>query len=59
VVYLKWNEAKREASVTRWKCELVAGMIAGDYYGPNYLMDMALATRYADAQLLGGSIFQI
>ena len=35
------------------KADLVAGMIAEDYYGPNYLADIALATRYTQAELIG------
>jgi len=31
----------------------LAMMAADDYYGPNYLLDLALATRYCDAQILG------
>jgi len=35
------------------KADLVAGMVAEDYYGPNYLEDIALATRYTQAELIG------
>ena len=35
------------------KAELIAGMVAADYYGPNYLEDIALATRYTQAELIG------
>ncbi|HDS1694497.1 TPA: glycosyltransferase [Pseudomonas putida] len=31
----------------------VAGFVSGDYYGPNYLLDLALATRYSQAQVVG------
>ena len=33
--------------------QLVAAMLAEDYYGPNYLLDIALATRYTDADIIG------
>ncbi|WEK29766.1 MAG: glycosyltransferase [Candidatus Pseudomonas phytovorans] len=33
----------------------VAGFVPGDYYGPNYLLDLALATRYSQAQVIGKS----
>lgn len=33
--------------------ELLAGMVAEDYYGPNYLLDMAIATRYSSANAFG------
>lgn len=33
--------------------QLVAGMVADDYYGPNYLLDMAIATRYSSANAFG------
>ena len=35
------------------KADLVAGMVAEDYYGPNYLADIALATLYTQADLIG------
>jgi glycosyltransferase involved in cell wall biosynthesis len=35
------------------KVDLVAGMMAEDYYGPNYLEDIALATQYTQAELIG------
>ncbi|MFK0312798.1 glycosyltransferase [Pseudomonas sp. NPDC090233] len=31
----------------------VAGLCAEDYYGPNYLLDLALATRYSRASMVG------
>lgn len=31
----------------------VAAIVPGDYYGPNYLLDLALATRYSRADLVG------
>lgn len=31
----------------------VAGFVAGDYYGPNYLTDLILATRYSDDRVIG------
>jgi FkbM family methyltransferase len=34
---------------------LIAGLLARDYYGPNYLLDMALATRYSPAEVIGKS----
>jgi len=33
----------------------VTQMTAQDYYGPNYLLDLILATRYSDAQAFGKS----
>jgi FkbM family methyltransferase len=33
--------------------QLLAGMVAEDYYGPNYLLDMAIATRYSSADAFG------
>ena len=35
------------------EAELVAGMVAEDYYGPNYLEDIVLATRYTKAEAIG------
>ncbi|WP_085665310.1 glycosyltransferase [Pseudomonas sp. B5(2017)] len=31
----------------------IAAFVPGDYYGPNYLLDLALATRYSRAQVVG------
>ncbi|MCI1037332.1 methyltransferase domain-containing protein [Pseudomonas putida] len=31
----------------------VAAFVPGDYYGPNYLLDLALATRYSNAKVIG------
>ncbi|EKF41297.1 FkbM family methyltransferase [Nitratireductor indicus C115] len=33
--------------------EWIAGMVAGDFYGTNYLTDLVLATRYSDALAIG------
>lgn len=33
--------------------EWIAVLAAEDYYGPNYLLDLALAARYGDAQVIG------
>jgi glycosyltransferase involved in cell wall biosynthesis/spore maturation protein CgeB len=33
--------------------DFVAGMVAQDYYGPNYLLDIALTTTYSDAEVIG------
>jgi glycosyltransferase involved in cell wall biosynthesis/spore maturation protein CgeB len=35
------------------QADLVVGMVAEDYYGPHYLTDIALATRYTPADLIG------
>ncbi|MCG6658048.1 FkbM family methyltransferase [Halomonas campisalis] len=31
----------------------IAGMVPDDYYGPHYLLDMALATRYSKKSVIG------
>lgn len=33
--------------------EWITAMLGEDYYGPNYLMDIALATRYSSAKAIG------
>lgn len=33
--------------------QYVAGMVTEDYYGPNYILDLALATRYSEAIAVG------
>jgi len=35
----------------------VAGLVPGDYYGPNYLLDLALATRYSTASAIGKAMW--
>lgn len=35
------------------KDDWLAGMVAEDHYGPNYLLDLALATRYAKSPVIG------
>lgn len=39
--------------------ELVAGMVPDDYYGPNYLLDLALATRYSSAHAIGKATYHV
>lgn len=41
------------AGEQRWVC----GMHRADYYGANYLLDMALATRYSNAQIIGKAAY--
>lgn len=38
-------------------CEFVAGFAADDYYGPNYLTDLVLATRFSTAKVIGKATF--
>ncbi|WP_336056019.1 FkbM family methyltransferase [Nitratireductor sp. CH_MIT9313-5] len=47
--------ADAELPVARFtgEAEWIAGLVAGDYYGPDYLTDLALATRYSQAKALG------
>ena len=33
--------------------DFIAGFVCGDYYGPNYLLDTILATRYSSAPVIG------
>lgn len=43
------------AQATTW----LAPMAASDYYGPNYLLDIALASRYSSANVVGkGAYYQ-
>lgn len=35
----------------------IAAFSANDYYGPNYLLDLALATRFSDAPVIGKAAF--
>jgi glycosyltransferase involved in cell wall biosynthesis len=37
----------------------IAAFIPEDYYGPNYLLDLALATRYSDAVAIGKASYYI
>lgn len=36
-------------------CDWVTGFIPQDYYGPNYLLDIVLSTRYSQAKVIGKS----
>lgn len=53
------NVLDREAAANLFLGNLVeqpdwlVPMMADDYYGPNYLLDLALATRYCDAPVVG------
>lgn len=35
------------------RVDWLAAMVPQDYYGPNYLLDIALATRYSNADVIG------
>lgn len=35
------------------KAGWIAGMVSDDYYGPNYLTDLVIATRYCSAPVIG------
>ena len=37
--------------------DLIAAMVPQDYYGPNYLLDMALSTHFTDAPVIGKQAF--
>lgn len=50
---LTFDEARNAVVDGFEAAELIAGMVADDYYGPNYLQDIALATRYTQADLIG------
>lgn len=39
------------------QADFVSGFVAEDYYGPNYLNDLALSTRFTSAPLLGKGAF--
>jgi FkbM family methyltransferase len=45
-------QGKKLAELADGAC-WVAGMVADDYCGPHYLLDIALATRYSDAHAIG------
>ncbi len=52
VLSAKDMESTSLLSLTKGQ-ELVAGMVPDDYYGPNYLLDLVLATRYSKAAVIG------
>ncbi len=52
LLYAADVQGKKLAELADGVC-WVAGMVAEDYYGPHYLLDIALATRYSDAQAIG------
>ena len=52
LLYAEDVQGKKLAELADGAC-WVAGMVADDYYGPHYLLDIALATRYSDAHAIG------
>ncbi len=38
-------------------CTWIASMLPEDYYGPNYLLDIAVATKYSNADLIGKAAY--
>ncbi|WP_457787448.1 FkbM family methyltransferase [Pseudomonas sp. PL-6] len=50
---LREQHLQELAGDQRWVC----GMHAADYYGAHYLLDMALATRYSAAQVIGKAAY--
>jgi len=49
------RRAQAAEPIARWAgpVDLVAGMAPRDHYGPHYLVDLVLATRYSDADVIG------
>jgi FkbM family methyltransferase len=47
------DAATLDIGVVAQGADFVAGMVAQDYYGPNYLLDIALATKYSGGQVIG------
>jgi len=52
------NEVNGE-SLAEWVYagDWIAAFLADDYYGPNYLLDMVLATRYSHAAVIGKAAY--
>jgi len=48
-----WQEAQERSLESLGEYRFIAGMIAEDYYGPNYIQDLVLASRYSPAQVIG------
>ncbi len=49
-----WSRGRRDTfGESEIAAEYVAGMAPEDYYGPNYLLDLALATRFSSASIIG------
>ncbi|KRA30244.1 hypothetical protein ASD68_15470 [Rhodanobacter sp. Root627] len=46
-------QAEGFVPATAWPGDFVACFSINDYYGPNYLTDLALATLYSDATIIG------
>ncbi|WP_090143180.1 glycosyltransferase [Limnohabitans sp. DM1] len=45
--------AEQDLAIVLAGAQWAAGWHANDYYGPNYLLDLLLGTRYCDAPVLG------
>lgn len=52
--------ARTRLAVVAPSCEYVAPMLSADFYGENYLWDLALATRYTSSGVIGkGSRYRL
>jgi len=54
-----WGEAKNLNVGQLADQSLIAGMVPEDYYGANYLQDLALSTRYSQAKVIGKKTYYI
>lgn len=48
---------RKQLSDLAGEASWIAGMLPQDYYGGHYLLDIALATRYSDAQVIGKAAY--
>lgn len=49
----EWQSRKHSVGELVGDAQWVCGMHADDYYGPNYLLDIALASQYSQAGVIG------
>lgn len=57
VTLMKASEAEKFTLSEACNNEWLSVMVAEDYYGPYYLTDLAIASRYTDAQVIGKGAF--
>ena len=57
IIYLSLKQVKDKALKSLITESWIAPILSKNYYGPNYLLDIILATRYTDAKVIGKSAY--
>jgi len=57
IIYLSIKQVKDKTLKNLISQPWISPILSKNYYGPNYLLDMILATRYTDAKVIGKSAY--